>query len=258
MQLIDTHCHLQFRQMGNVSEVLSEAAEVGVDTVICPSTTLADSKEAVAIARRHDNVWAAVGVHPHDADNFVTDTGQAQQMIELLRLPEVVAMGEIGLDYYKNYCPVDTQKRAFAQLLEIGIATDKPFIFHVRDAFSDFFEIIDRYPGIRGVVHSFSATSSELVEVTKRGLFVGLNGIMTFTKDDSQLEAAKQVPLRLLLIETDAPFLTPTPFRGKINSAKHVRVVAEFLGNLRDEPMDVLAAATTRNAEALFRINVKK
>lgn len=244
--------------MGDPADVLASAAEVGVNAIICPSTTVADSKETAAIAAHHNNVWAAVGVHPHDAENFAKNPSQVEQITELLSLTDVIAVGEIGLDYYKNYCPEDIQRHTFTKLLEVGISSGKPFIFHVRDAFDDFFEIIDRYEAVRGVVHSFSATTLELQEVIKRGLYVGLNGIMTFTKDQSQLNAAKQVPLDRMLIETDAPFLTPEPFRGKINSAKHVRVVAEFLGNLRGESIDELASATTHNAETLFNIEVKK
>ena len=127
-------------------------------------------------------------------------------------------------------------------------------IFHVRDAFDDFWPIFDEYKGIRGVIHSFTATTKELDQILTRGLFVGLNGIMTFTKDDKQLEAAKSVPLDRLVLETDTPFLTPKPFRGKINEPKNVVVIAEFLSDLRGESLKELSEATTNNSNQLFNL----
>jgi TatD DNase family protein len=127
-----------------------------------------------------------------------------------------------------------------------------PVIFHIREAFDDFFRILDDYKGIRGVVHSFSASIVELEGVLSRGLYVGLNGIMTFTNDQKQLDAAKSVPIEKLVLETDAPFLTPKPFRGTMCEPKHVSVTAEFLANLRGESLDYIAKATSNNAKALF------
>src|ERR1044071_3598010 len=125
-------------------------------------------------------------------------------------------------------------------------------IFHVRDAFDDFWSVFDNYRGIRGVIHSFTATETELGQVIERGLYVGLNGIMTFTKNEAQLTAAKAVPLDRLVLETDAPFLAPVPFRGKVCEPAHIRVTAEFLAELRGESLDDLAFATSRNAQDLL------
>jgi TatD DNase family protein len=129
-----------------------------------------------------------------------------------------------------------------------------PFIFHIRDAWETFWPIFDSYKGLRGVVHSFSAHEEQLEQILGRGLYVGLNGIMTFTKDAQQLAAAKKVPLDKLLLETDAPFLTPKPYRGQRCEPKHVRNVAEFLAELRGETLEELAAATTKNAVGLFNL----
>src|SRR5690606_9318752 len=131
---------------------------------------------------------------------------------------------------------------------------DLPLIFHVREAFKDFWSIFDDFRGLRGVVHSFTSDKRDLEQILSRGLYVGLNGIMTFTKRTEQLEAAKSVPLDKLVLETDAPFLTPTPFRGKICEPKHVRTVGEFLADLRGEKLEDLAAATTANARKLFKL----
>ena len=125
-------------------------------------------------------------------------------------------------------------------------------IFHVREAFEDFWPIFDEFKGVRGVIHSFTATQKELDDILSRGLYVGLNGIMTFTKQDAQLAAAKAVPLDRLVLETDAPFLTPAPYRGTICEPKHVRITAEFLADLRGESLAAIADATTHNARKLF------
>ncbi len=167
---------------------------------------------------------------------------------------KVVAVGETGLDYYYNHSPKEAQVKILRLQIELGLKHDLPLIFHVREAFEDFWQVFDSYKGVRGVVHSFSATRKELAEVLERGLYVGLNGIMTFTKKAEQLEAAKAMPLQKLLLETDAPFLTPVPYRGTICQPKHLRVTAEFLADLRGESLAELAKVTTKNTHNLFKV----
>lgn len=176
----------------------------------------------------------------------------ADRQVNAMR--KVVAIGEIGLDYYYENSPKEDQKKLLRFQLDIAAEHGLPVIFHVREAFDDFFAILDDYKGIQGVVHSFTSDRADLDKILSHGLYVGLNGIMTFTKRSAQLEAAKATPLEKLLLETDAPFLTPAPFRGKICEPKHVRTTAEFLANLRDESLEDLAAATTANAHKLFRL----
>jgi len=142
--------------------------------------------------------------------------------------------------------------------IRVGLDSRLPFIFHIREAFADFWPIFDEYKISRGVVHSFSAGPKELEQILSRGLYVGLNGIMTFTKDDQQLQAAELVPLNKLLLETDAPFLTPVPYRGQTCQPKHVLDTAKFLADLRGEDLQDLAAATTANAAELFNIEISK
>jgi TatD DNase family protein len=156
------------------------------------------------------------------------------------------------LDYFYNHSPKDAQTEILKFQIELALKHDLPMIFHIRDAFKEFWPVFDSYRGVRGVVHSFSATEKELQQIIERGLYAGLNGIMTFTKNQAQLAAAKAVPLSNLLLETDAPFLTPAPFRGTICEPKHVRVTAEFLSGLRGESLGQIFAATTNNAQTLF------
>ncbi len=252
MELVDTHCHLQFDKLaGDINNVMKAAADARVTRMICVGTSVDDSRTAVEYAAKYDNVWAAVGAHPHDGKHF--DYQNDPPKLETLAAkPRVVAFGEIGLDFYKDYSPRDEQEKLFRRQLEIGLAASLPIIFHVRDAWKDFWRIIDDYGDIKGVVHSFSSGRKQADKILERGLYIGLNGIMTFTKDQAQLEAAKNLPLDVLLLETDAPFLTPEPYRSDICEPKHVAVTAGFLAELRGQSVEELSKATTDNAVRLF------
>lgn len=213
MQLVDTHCHIheadqlaatlhtETRQRYNKAgapdpgDVIKAAKEVDVTRMICVGTTLADSKVAIEFAQAHPaECWASIGIHPHEAKEHLALANQ-KEFMDLATKPKVVAVGECGLDYYYSHSPKEEQMELLHMQLGLAQKHDLPVIFHVRDAFDDFWPIFDSYQGIRGVIHSFSATRKELDEVLARNLYVGLNGIMTFTKDQNQLEAAKAVYL---------------------------------------------------------------
>ena len=168
--------------------------------------------------------------------------------------PKVVAIGECGLDYYYNHSSKEDQLAAFKFQIELAQHAGKPLIFHVREAFDDFFEVVDSYQNLSGVVHCFTADITTMNKVLERGFYIAFNGIMTFTKDQSQLEAAKACPIDKMLLETDCPFLTPAPHRGQRNEPANIKVIAEFLADLRGESFEQLSTATTKNAETLFRI----
>lgn len=265
MKFVDTHCHIHdpefdARNDKPADQQIKEAAANDVTQLICVGTSLKSSKEAVDFAENHDNCYSSLALHPHEAEKkSLDDLKRDIKELEKLAKKEpnrLVAIGETGLDYY--YHESDEVKQRQKQLLRLHIDLaqkyDLPMIFHIRDAFNDFFEILDEFDGIRGVVHSFSATTKELDGVLKRKLYVGLNGIMTFTRDEEQLEAAKEVPIEKLLLETDAPFLTPKPFRGKVCMPKHLRVTAEFLSKLRGESLEFIASKTSNNAKQLFNL----
>ncbi len=255
ISLIDTHCHIQFADYPlDPDEVLVQAQQAGVEGLLVVGCSLPDSQAAPEFAARHEGVWASIGLHPHEAARYVRDEEALQQFKKLASQPKVVAIGEAGLDYYYEHSPRADQKKMLRFQLELALEHDLPLIFHVRDAFGDFWPIFDNYKGVRGVVHSFSSDERDVEQVLARGLYVGLNGIMTFTKRPDQLEAAKHVPLDRLLLETDAPFLTPYPYRGKICEPKHVLTTAEFLADLRGENLEDLAHATTANAKRLFSL----
>ncbi len=265
IRLVDTHCHIQFADYQlETPNVLENARAAGVTEMIVVGCGLPDSQAAPEFAAQHKGVWASIGLHPHEAERYVHDHHALQQFRDLAAKSKVVAVGEIGLDYYYEHSSREAQQKLLRFQLDIAAEHRLPVIFHVRDAlapsggagqaFDDFWSIFDEYKGLQGVIHSFSSDTRILEQILSRGLYVGLNGIMTFTKRSDQIEAAKAVPLDRLLLETDAPFLTPAPFRGKICEPKYVRTTAEFLANLRSESLTELAGATTANAHKLFRL----
>jgi TatD DNase family protein len=258
MEFIDTHCHLQFENYNNrEDEVLAEANRSGVKRVICVGTSLPDSQAAIELAKTKSGVWATAGVHPHEAGKFLTDPNAPKKLEKIASLPRVVAIGETGLDFYKQYSSKSDQEQVLRIHIEAAIELDLPMVFHVRDAWEDFWRIFDSYKGISGVIHSFSTHSNQLDEILQRGLYVGLNGIMTFTEDQYQLEAAKTVPADRFMLETDAPFLTPVPYRDELCEPKHILATAQFLAELRGESLAKLAAATTATASGFFGLEKK-
>lgn len=269
MELFDTHCHIHEiienltpvhekwlkGGINDVEQVIAEAKEVGVTRAMCVGTSAPDSELAVRFVDGRDNMWASIGIHPHEAQDHIDHPEKLQLFEGLVEKPKVMAIGECGLDFYYNHSPKEAQIEALKFQLDLAQKRDLPVIFHVRDAFKEFWPIFDQYTSLTGVIHSFSSTMDDMNEIlSRKRLYVGLNGIMTFTKQPNQLEAAKAVPLQRLLLETDAPFLTPAPYRGKICQLKHVRVTAEFLANIRGENLQEFATQTTRNAQKLFRV----
>lgn len=250
--LVDTHAHIHFDDFrDDLDKVLDNAAKADVQRILCVGVDEIDSGQALAVARAYQHVYATAGLHPHEADRGYEALEEIQRLVEL-DPDNIVGIGECGLDYYREGFDKDAQDRALRFQVDLALDHDLPLVFHVRDAFDDFFRLLDDYDEVRGVVHCFTAGVEEMQEAVKRGLYVALNGIMTFTKDKDQLEAAKQLPLEHLLLETDCPFLTPVPKRGQRNEPANVALTAQFLANLREESLEELSGATSRNAMSLF------
>lgn len=261
MNFIDTHAHIHFKNYPyDADTTWKEAQQKHVTKMLAVGCDVESSINAVALAGRHEGVYAAIGVHPHEAAKYLASGGKLDELKELLdnaRANKIVAVGEFGLDYYYKHSPKEDQQQLTRMHLELAQMHGLPVILHVRDAFDDFWPIFDEFHArkpLRGVVHSFTAHIPELEQALSRGLYVALNGITTFTKDEKQLEAAKKLPLDRLLLETDAPFLTPKPLRGKICKPEHVVLTAEFLAGFRDEKLEDIANATTKNAIKLFNL----
>ncbi len=250
--LIDSHCHIHEADYPiDVKEAIQSALGSGVGKMICIGTNYDDSKRAIALAKKYPSVFATIGIHPQHASDGL---GKLESLIDKDN-PKIVAIGEIGLDYhYQGSQPVE-QIRLMKQQIELALKYQLPIVFHVREAYDDFWTVLDGYKQeIKGVLHCFTDTEENVQKAIKRGLYIGVNGLSTFTKDPAQQNMFKNIPLDNLIIETDAPYLTPVPFRGKINQPAFVREVAEFIGQNRDISADKIASATTKNVEKLFHL----
>jgi len=246
--LVDTHCHIHEESYSlPLDEVFSRSHENGVSKMICVGTSTQSTEEAIAFAGIHDNCFASIGVHPHD-------TKEGYDIARYAGSPKVIAVGEIGLDYFYTHSPKETQIQALRSQIEVALAHDLPVIFHVRDAFEDFWPIFDSYTGIKGVLHSFTDSMDNMQKAIARGLYIGVNGISTFTKDPVQQMMFDAIPAERLLFETDAPFLTPTPFRGKVNEPALVSAVAEYHASRRGISLEDISTTTTANAHVLFAL----
>lgn len=248
--LVDTHCHIHEANYPlDIGDVLARAHHAGVNQMICVGTSEQSSREAVAFAKNHEHVYAAIGVHPHD-------TKEGYQAIgDILGADAgVVAIGEIGLDYFYTHSPRDLQIAALEYQLDLAQRHQLPVIFHVREAFDDFWPVFDNFSGLRGVLHSFTDIQANADKAFERGLYIGVNGISTFTKDETQRAMFASLPLERLLLETDAPFLTPAPYRGTVNEPAFVRNIAEHHASVRTIDLAMVAEATTANARALFAL----
>ncbi|MCA9331101.1 TatD family hydrolase [Candidatus Saccharibacteria bacterium] len=271
MQLVDTHCHIhesgldiggddhtqqKWAQAGNPapSQLLASAQALGVTRVICVGCTLADSQLAVQFVRKQPGSWASIGIHPHEAKQHNNPSDQ-KQFAALVTEPKVVAVGECGLDYFYNHSPKADQINLLEFQLQLASDHNLPVIFHVREAYDDFWPVFSNFSGLRGVLHSFTDSIANMERALSEGLCIGVNGIATFTKDKQQKEMFTAIPLSKLLLETDAPYLTPTPVRGTINEPKNVTYITRFLAELRGESPEDIAAATTTNATKLFGLN---
>jgi TatD DNase family protein len=252
MRLIDSHAHLDFPPFNDDRETVIERAEAaGVVAVLNVGTDLGSSRAAVALAERYDFVYAAVGVHPHDAATVTAAV--LDGLRALARHPKVVAIGEIGLDYYRDLSPRPAQRRALADQLALAAELRLPVVVHSRDAHDDVLAALRGWDGI-GVLHSYSAGSERLNEVLGLGFCIGISGPVTFPKADRLRSVAEKVALDRLLVETDCPYLTPVPYRGRRNEPAYVRYVVEAVARARGVPKRVVAQATADNARRVFGI----
>ncbi len=250
MNLTDTHCHIHESSYPlERQEVISRAAKAGVARMICVGTNEKSSEEAIGFVQDRDGMYASIGVHPHD-----TKDGWGK-LEKLAGSPKLVAVGEIGLDYFYTHSPREVQIKALEEQIDLALRHDLPIIFHVREAFDDFWPIFDNFRGIRGELHSFTDSKANLERGLERGLYIGVNGISTFTKDEAQKAMFAAIPLEKMLLETDAPFLTPVPFRGKVNEPAFVRQIAEFHAGIRNVSTEQIADVSTVNAQTLFNLS---
>ena len=261
--LIDTHAHLDFGQFDDDrNAVLDRAWQAGLIAVITIGIDLKTSRAAVALAEAHERVFATVGFHPHDAKR--ADAVALAELRELAQHPRVVAIGEMGLDFYRDRSPRDVQRRVFRRQLQIAAELGKPVVVHDREAHADTLEILQQwiaesqttFSEYRGVLHCFSGNLALAQAVIELGFFIGVDGPITYRNARKLPDIVKALPLDRLLVETDAPFLTPHPHRGQRNEPAYVRLVAKKIADTKNLPLEEVAQATTANAKALFQLDV--
>lgn len=249
--LIDTHCHLNDEAfLADVDSVIAEALQNGVEKMIIPGANPMELERAIELSQKYEGVYFAIGVHPYDLHY-----GDIKDSLHYASHPKCVAIGECGLDYFRlPESGVEEykaeQKQRFEEQIRIAIELDKPLILHVREASNDVYEILQKYPQARGVMHCYNADSI-LLKLSSR-FYYGIGGVCTFKNARRLIEILPQIPLERILLETDAPYLTPTPFRGERNAPKYIPLIAQKITEILSlDPKD-LEATTTQNARNLF------
>lgn len=253
--LFDTHAHLDDEKFNDDRDkVIEQCIESGVELILNAGSNIATSKSSIALAEKYPFIYAAVGVHPHDADKM--DDDSIAVIAELAANKKVKAIGEIGLDYYYDFSPREVQKKRFAEQIDLARQLKLPVIIHARDAHGDTMEIFKKsdIQKVGGVLHSFSGSVEMAQECLRLGLYLSISGPVTFSNGKKTVEVVREVPLERLLIETDSPYLTPVPYRGKRNYPGYVRHVAEKIAEIKGITFEEVAQTTLENGKRLFNI----
>jgi len=270
VNLTDTHCHLNFKNYkDDLPGILERARESGLSRILVPAIDLESSHEILSLVDSDPMLFAAVGVHPNSGKSWNLDT--LEMLRELASNPKVAAIGEIGLDYYRDRTPRDIQKKILLEQLKLALAVDLPVVLHVRNrseedrtCIDDLLSILEDwvvdanptfsergYPP--GVLHSFSGNIDESQRALKKGFLIGITGPVTFKNADQLRDVVREIQISRLLVETDGPFLTPEPFRGKRNEPAHVRYIIDKISEVKELPFKTVARQTAENAASLFQ-----
>jgi TatD DNase family protein len=251
--LVDSHCHLNFPELlANLPAIKQSMQDNQVGHALCISVTLPDFPQVLALAEQNENFYASVGVHPDYED---IQEPSVDELIKLANHPKVIAIGETGLDYFRLTGDLEWQRTRFRTHIRAAIATGKPLVIHTRNSPEDTLRIMreENAQQVGGVMHCFTESLDVALEAIALGFYISFSGIITFKNAQTIKEVAKHVPLDRILVETDSPYLAPTPYRGKTNQPSYVKHVAEEVANLRGISFDELAAATTENFFRLFK-----
>lgn len=252
MRLVDSHCHLDFPDLAaDLDGILARMAEAGVERAMCISVTLPDLPRVIALAERHPQLWATVGVHPDYED---TAEPSVDDLVRLADHPRVLAIGETGLDYYRLEGDLEWQRERFRRHIRAARRVNKPLVIHTRQASVDTLRIMEEEGAaeVGGVMHCFTESQAVADAAIAMNFVISFSGIVTFKNARDLQEVARTIPLQRMLVETDSPYLAPVPHRGKTNQPAWVRHVAEFIAQLRGVPPEVIAEATTANFERVF------
>lgn len=251
LYLIDTHSHIDMTDFEDLDEIISNAKNAGVEKIVVPSVDKNSFKKVIEISHKYEGVYCALGIHPSEAKEAKDE--DFEEIIRLAVDKKIVAIGECGLDYYWDKSFVEEQKKVFAKQIEIAIALKKALIVHDREAHHDTFEMLKDLE-VPVIMHCFSGSWEFAKECIKKGFYIALGGVVTFKNAKKVHKIAKNIPLEYLLLETDAPYLTPEPYRGKRNEPAYVKFAAEKIAEIRECSLDEIAQATTKNANEVFKI----
>jgi len=251
MEFIDTHCHIYYDKYQNdISDVINRANDKNIKHIICVGVDLKSSEKSIILSDQYESVFATVGYHPHESKSAVDN--YLYKMLELLKHPKAVAIGEIGLDYYYKHSDKKTQIKVFREQLELAKDLDMPVIIHNRESDKDLYDNLKNSKINNGVIHCYSSDVKYANKIFDLGLLVSFTGILTFSK--SLQAVVKEIPLEKMMIETDSPYLTPIPFRGKRNEPHMVSFVAEKIAEIKNISIDEVANVTTETAKNFFGI----
>jgi len=252
-KLVDTHCHLDFPEFDqDRDQVIKRAKTEGIDYIINIGSSLSGSRRSLELSKQYDYIYATIGIHPHEADRFNKKEGI--EIRELAKSGKVVAIGEIGLDYHKNYSKIENQRALFISLVKLAKDFNLPLVIHTRQASNDTLDILKEAMPVRAVVHCFSGEENFLKECLNLGFFISFTCNITYKKADNLRDLVNITPLERLLLETDAPFLPPEEFRGKRNEPAYVKYLAKEIARIKEVSLDEVAAVTTNNAKQFFQI----
>ena len=247
--LIDTHSHIYYEKYKNdFNEVLDRANDRGVKKIICVGTDLESSIKSLEISNTHENIYCTIGYHPHESSK--AKEGYLNEFEEMSKEDKVVAIGETGLDYYYNYSDSNTQKKRFIEQIELAVSLKLPVVIHNRDSDDDLYNILKRYHP-KGVIHCFSSSIDYAIKILKLGILLSFTGIITF-KNSTLDDVIEQINLSDIMVETDSPYLTPEPYRGKRNEPSYVYFIAKKIAEIKNIPIEEVINHTTKNALNLF------
>jgi len=252
---VDTHAHLFFENFKeDIDEVIKRAIENGVDYIVVPATDIKTAREAIALSEKYEQIYATVGIHPHDTKDW--DESLIAEIEELAKHPKVVAIGEIGLDYYYDFSPKTQQIKSFKSQLDLAIKLELPVVVHSRDSDNDMMEIIQSYcgTGLKAQFHCFNSSIEYAAEFMKMNHFISFTGNITYKKSDSIRNVLKLIDMNHLMLETDSPFMTPVPFRGKRNEPAYVKYVAQQVAETNNISVEEVGRITSLNAFRFFGI----
>ena len=246
---IDTHCHIFSEYYDDIDKVISECRDNNIDKIIVNGSNIKSNIEVMELANKYDIVYAAIGFHPTELDDFKEKYFRFLE--ENINNSKVVAIGEIGLDYHYDNTDKEKQIMVFRRQLDIANKYNKPIIVHSRDSIQDTYNILKQYK-VKGSIHCFSGSVEMAREFIKLGYKLGIGGIITYKNAKTIKEVVRDIDLSYILLETDSPYLTPSPYRGESNSPKYIRLIAEAIADIKDVSIVDISRVTTANAEAIF------